>query len=245
MQAVGRIVGQDGAHDVRDLAGLISTDIVFDAICSIGIGTNSNIDASDDIACCRRKETGGIEVVCRNRNIVLDRNHRAVVQLQKVAVLVRHHERLGDVHRHRYIGIVARRIDRQMVDLVDQRERERAGAVHQLEHDTVAVAGRNPVDLGRAHNVPSDRKALRLSPRRHALNEAGSRQRHRPSLVRADVHQRQNIPRRVGRRDRRMTGFRIANALRVVQPVLIYRLRRPQRRVVDRNVVLDRNREAA
>ena len=40
----------------------------------IGIDTNSNINASDDIACCRREETGGIEVVCRNRNIVLDRD---------------------------------------------------------------------------------------------------------------------------------------------------------------------------
>ncbi|VIO75546.1 hypothetical protein CI41S_48480 [Bradyrhizobium ivorense] len=178
-----------------------------------------------------------------DRNVVLDRDYRAVVELHEVAVGIGHHERLGDIQRHALVIVVAGRIDRQVIDLVLQREREVARAViNQREHNTAAG---DAVDLGRAHHMPGHRRALRENARRRAFDARRKTELHRARLVRADVHQRQDLRRRVGRRNSGMASFGVAHRLvvrvRERQPVLVHHLLRQRRRVVDRNVVLDRN----
>ena len=65
-------VGRD-TNELGNFARLVSANTIRTPVRDVAIAAHE-VDAGDDIACCSREETGEIEVVCRNRNIVLDCN---------------------------------------------------------------------------------------------------------------------------------------------------------------------------
>ncbi len=172
----------------------------------------------------------------RSRNVVLNHDVERAVQRHAIAVEVGRLERRRDVQRQRLL-IATAISERQMIDLVLQRERERAIAVvHDREHGVGARRCRQRV----AHDRIGHREIVRGQAGRIA-NQAVQAERH--VLIRTGRHQRLELRRGDRQRHIRVAGLRVAGRLRVRKPVLIDRAERNRSLQRDGNVVEHLNRE--
>ena len=208
-----------------------------------------------------RNRRGGVV----DRNVVLDIHRHRRRQQHAVAVGIRRQECARQIQRKRLAVVVRRRV-RQMINLVEQREREvRTGrlkpehqpvrAIHQVVVVGVHIANDRPVQdpvldrrtlrrhrhVARRHNRRADNRA-RLPSRRKIERE-------RRRLVRPNRHRRRKRRRRdlrreglaplvVTRRTKDVIRIRIGR-VEVRKRVLLNPYRNRRRVVVDRNVVLD------
>ena len=200
-----------------------------------------------------------------DRNVVLDIHRHRRRQHHAVAVGIRRQECARQVQRKR-LAVVVRRRDRQVINLVQQREREVGAVGLKLEHQTVRavhnvvvvgvhIANDRPVQdpvldrrtlrrhghVARRHNRRADNRA-RLPSRRKIERE-------RRRLVRPNRHRRRQRRRRdlrreglaalvVARRAKDVVRIGIGR-VEVRQRVLLHPNHNRRRVVVDRNVVLD------
>ena len=122
----------------------------------------------------------------RARNVVLDIDRERARKNDGVAVEIFRREQRGEIERKR-IGIPARRVQRQMIELIQQREGEGAVTVV-VDREDRPVVGRHTSSCIGIDDVEADGRALRKDARRHTVDRAIEREGRR--LIGADREER-------------------------------------------------------